>query len=95
LALQLTAINKTVIFIHPQAIARQCASLGVYRAPVGWRVTAQAPDGVIEALEHEHHTWAIALQWHPEMSLGDALQQQIFQAFVDAAVARKVVRSRA
>jgi putative glutamine amidotransferase len=81
-----TTVLETVVSWHHQAVRR---------APMGWRVTAQAPDGVIEALEHEHHTWAIALQWHPEMSLGDALQQQIFQAFVDAAVARKVVRSRA
>jgi len=35
--------------------------------PPGWRVTAYAADGVIEALEHEHHPWAIAVQWHPEL----------------------------
>jgi putative glutamine amidotransferase len=55
-------------------------------APPGWRAIAHAPDGVIEALEHEHHPWAIAVQWHPEMSAAtDPLQQQIFQAFIEAA----------
>lgn len=54
-------------------------------APPGWRVCAKAPDGLIEALEHETHPWAIALQWHPEMAPHDPLQQRIFSAFVDAA----------
>lgn len=53
--------------------------------PPGWRVTARAADGVIEALEHEHHPWAIALQWHPELSLNDPFQQRILRAFVAAA----------
>lgn len=57
--------------------------------PLGWRVTAQAADGVIEAIEHEHHPWAIALQWHPELAINDPLQQRIFRAFVAAAQNRK------
>ena len=52
--------------------------------PQEWNVTAQAADGVIEALEHKHHPWAIALQWHPELAIDDSLQQQIFQAFIHA-----------
>lgn len=32
--------------------------------PSEWNVTAWAADSVIEALEHKHHDWAIALQWH-------------------------------
>lgn len=31
----------------------------------GMHVTAEAPDGVIEAIEHEDH-WILAVQWHPE-----------------------------
>jgi putative glutamine amidotransferase len=58
--------------------------------PPGWRVTAYAADGVIEALEHEHHPWAIAVQWHPELSLNDPLQQRLFQALVEAARVRKL-----
>lgn len=53
--------------------------------PTGWRKVAQAADGVIEALEHKDKTWAIALQWHPEMSPDDPFHQQIFSAFVEAA----------
>jgi putative glutamine amidotransferase len=50
--------------------------------PQEWNVTARAADGVIEALEHKHHPWAIALQWHPELAIDDPLQQRIFQAFI-------------
>lgn len=50
-----------------------------------WRVIGWATDGVIEALEHKHHPWAIALQWHPELSSSiDPLQHRIFEAFVAA-----------
>jgi putative glutamine amidotransferase len=44
---------------------------------------------VIEALEHERHPWAIAVQWHPELSINDPLQKRIFRAFVAAAQNRR------
>lgn len=62
--------------------------------PPEWRITAQAADGVTEAVEHQHHPWAIALQWHPELSINDPLQQRIFRAFVAAAGTRKAVLSQ-
>lgn len=49
-----------------------------------WRVTAWAADGVIEAIEHQQHPWAIALQWHPELASNCGAQQRIFQAFIAA-----------
>lgn len=52
--------------------------------PPGWRLCAQAPDGVIEALESERHPWAIALQWHPELAPEDHSQQRIFEALIAA-----------
>ncbi|MBD2462841.1 gamma-glutamyl-gamma-aminobutyrate hydrolase family protein [Oscillatoria sp. FACHB-1407] len=59
--------------------------------PPGWQATAYAPDGLIEALEHQDHPWAIALQWHPELSAAtDPLQQRIFNAFVQVAQTRLV-----
>lgn len=56
--------------------------------PSQWRIAAKAPDGVIEALEHEDRPWTIALQWHPEMSIQDTAQYRIFHTFVAAARAR-------
>lgn len=60
----------------------------VRTAPPGWRVVAHAPDGVIEALEHQEHPWAIAVQWHPELSAGDPHHERVFRALVEAARAR-------
>ncbi|MDZ8054491.1 MAG: gamma-glutamyl-gamma-aminobutyrate hydrolase family protein [Aulosira sp. ZfuVER01] len=57
----------------------------VHKVPPGWRVVAHAlEDQVIEAVEHEHHPWAIGVQWHPELSANDPNHQRIFQAFVQA-----------
>ena len=32
----------------------------------GFKVTARAPDGVIEAIESEDHGFVVGVQWHPE-----------------------------
>jgi putative glutamine amidotransferase len=50
-----------------------------------WQGVAHAPDGVLEAMEHSSHPWAIALQWHPELSATTPWHQKLFQAFVEAA----------
>ncbi len=31
-----------------------------------FKLSALAPDGIIEAIEHVEHPWCIGLQWHPE-----------------------------
>lgn len=57
----------------------------VNKVPLSWRAVAHAlEDGVIEAVEHEHHPWAIGVQWHPELSANDPNHQRLFQAFVKA-----------
>lgn len=57
----------------------------VYAPPPQWVVVGQAEDGLIEAMEHSHHPWAIAVQWHPEMSpLDDPHQSALFRDFVQA-----------
>ena len=50
------------------------------RAPApGFEVAARAPDGTIEALEHEKHERLIAVQWHPEYTAQkEPLQQRLF-----------------
>ncbi len=54
--------------------------------PPGWRVVAQAAeDGVIEAIEHQNCFWAIAVQWHPELSARDVAHERLFRGLVDAA----------
>lgn len=57
---------------------------GMRTVPEVWRVSARAPDGVIEALEHKTHPWMLAVLWHPEMSPEDPHHQGIFEALVEA-----------
>ena len=55
----------------------------------GLRISAEAPDGVIEALENtspEH--FVLAVQWHPERSLEQPASRAIFRALVEAARTR-------
>ena len=51
----------------------------------GLRIAAVAPDGVIEAVEHEPHKhWVTGVQWHPERMPGDALAAALFRALIQA-----------
>jgi putative glutamine amidotransferase len=51
----------------------------------GLRVAAVAPDGVIEAIEHEPHKhWVVGVQWHPERMKNDPLSSALFRALVQA-----------
>jgi len=58
----------------------------VERVGAGLRVTARStPDGVIEALERNDGSFALAVQWHPEdQVLRDAEQRKLFEAFAQA-----------
>jgi len=63
----------------------------------GLRVTAAAPDGVIEAVEwigdgttaDSNGDWVVGVQWHPEHAIheasGDAFSDSLFRALVRAA----------
>ncbi len=51
----------------------------------GLRVTAQAPDGIVEGLEDPTHPFYVGVQWHPEDMAGEPSAATLFGAFVDAA----------
>jgi putative glutamine amidotransferase len=52
----------------------------------GLRVTAHAPDGVIEAVEWvEDSNWILGVQWHPERMRADPLAEALFRDLVVAA----------
>lgn len=64
---------------HHQAVNRVASPL---------RISALAPDGVIEAVEMPEHPFCIGVQWHPERlwdQPGSDVHARIFKAFVDAA----------
>ncbi len=58
---------------HHQAIKR----LGK-----GLKISAAAPDGTIEAVESEEHSFVIGVQWHPEC-LSDEYSYYLFRALVE------------
>jgi putative glutamine amidotransferase len=50
-----------------------------------FRVSAAAPDGVVEAFESTDEDWfCLAVQWHPENETASALDMQVFEAFLEA-----------
>jgi len=52
----------------------------------GLRITARAPDGVVEAVEWaDNSNWVVGVQWHPERMAADALAQSLFRELVAAA----------
>jgi putative glutamine amidotransferase len=52
----------------------------------GLRITAHAPDGVVEAVEWTGDSnWVVGVQWHPERMPDDALAQALFRDLVSAA----------
>jgi putative glutamine amidotransferase len=61
---------------HHQAIRQLGAKL---------RVSALAPDGVIEAIESVDPNWfCVGVQWHPESETASALDMQLFEGFIQA-----------
>jgi putative glutamine amidotransferase len=55
----------------------------------GLRVTATAPDGVIEAIESTDGSFVVGVQWHPEVfEPTDEDTRRLFRAFVSAAATR-------
>ena len=75
LATVMEADHVTPMSWHHQAVDRPGEGL---------RVVGRAPDGTIEALEHESHPWLAIVQWHPELTAaGDPTQQRLFDALVE------------
>jgi putative glutamine amidotransferase len=61
---------------HHQAVQQVGAKL---------RVSALAPDGIIEAIEAIDANWfCIGIQWHPESETASALDMQLFECFIQA-----------
>jgi len=85
IALALGETRLAVNSFHHQAVDRAAPAL---------RVTARAPDGVVEGVEtHEDDPWwALGVQWHPEELTGDEhdWDRGLFRAF-----AERVARNRA
>jgi putative glutamine amidotransferase len=51
----------------------------------GFRVSATAPDGVIEAIEDPAATFCLGVQWHPENFFRTGEFRALFEGFLEAA----------
>lgn len=60
----------------------------------GLRVTAHAPDGIIEGIEDPKRTFYLGVQWHPEDMTGEDCATSLFTAFIDAAKRRAAAKLR-
>jgi putative glutamine amidotransferase len=56
----------------------------VKRLADGFEVSATAPDGVIEAIEHRGQPFCVAVQWHPENFWRTGEFRELFEGFVMA-----------
>lgn len=72
----LPEIELNVNSSHHQAIAR---------VGEGLKVTAHAPDGVVEGLEDPKLPFYVGVQWHPEDMMGEDSAEKLFGAFLKAA----------
>ena len=61
----------------------------------GLRVTALAPDGIVEGLEDPALPFYVGVQWHPEDMTGEQDATTLFGAFVEAARKRAEGRGAA
>jgi putative glutamine amidotransferase len=70
----------------PRAEVNSSHHQSVHEPGRGLRITAHAPDGVVEAVEWTNDSnWVVGVQWHPERMPADALAQALFRNLVAAA----------
>ena len=86
LASVLPASELNVNSSHHQAIRRVGGGL---------RVTALAPDGIVEGIEDPRHPFYLGVQWHPEDMAGEGSASALFGAFIEAAKRHAAAKQRA
>jgi putative glutamine amidotransferase len=68
----------------------------ICRVARGFRVCAEALDGVIEAIETDNDTWfAIGVQWRPASGTASGLDIQLFRGLIEACGKAQHKRTRA
>lgn len=56
----------------------------------GFRVSAEAADGILEGIESQSHRYVLGVQWHPEnLAASDQAARNLFAAFIAACRNRK------
>lgn len=61
--------------------------LAVKEVAKGFKISAKADDGVVEAMEHEDYAYCLGVQWHPEMmAASDNNMKLLFESLIDASL---------
>lgn len=66
---------------------------GIKTLGAGLRATANASDGLIEAVELVDHPFCVGVQWHPE-ELHDDASEKLFFAFIEASKKYRKTKNR-
>ncbi len=70
----------------PEAKVNSSHHQSILESGRGLRITAHAPDGVVEAVEWTGDSnWVVGVQWHPERMPDDTLAQALFRDLVSTA----------
>ena len=78
-----TGLSRIVAERTPNVNSSHHQAIG--RVGEGLRVTATAPDGIVEGVEDPRHRFYQGVQWHPEDMDGEDSAAALFRAFVAAA----------
>ena len=65
----------------------------VKQAAAGFRVSATAPDGVVEAIEDPAARFCLGVQWHPENFWRTGEFRPLFEGFLEASQSTEELRS--
>lgn len=57
---------------------------GIKAVAHGLKVSARAPDGVIEGIEHPASSFMLGVQWHPETMDDEPLEYELFNSLISA-----------
>ncbi len=68
----------------PRIVVKSGHHQAIDQLGVGLRVTAQSPDGIVEAIEAADGRLVVGVQWHPEAQLEADHAQKLFAAFLQA-----------
>jgi putative glutamine amidotransferase len=83
---QFDAGRLLVLSGAPRADVNSSHHQSVHEPGHGLRITAHAPDGVVEAVEwNGDSNWVVGVQWHPERMPADPLAQALFRDLLTAA----------
>jgi putative glutamine amidotransferase len=81
--------HLSAIYGEGEIIVNSEHTVAVNTVAKGFRVSARALDGVVEAIESEADDWfALGVQWHPASASASGLDIQLFRGLIEA-VARR------